>query len=76
MSDGRSWDGVRGLLRALALRAVLRLHGLFVRWGLLDHPYGREYARTHYTVTGRRRDPDAAAGEDPTAAAMEAGADE
>jgi hypothetical protein len=24
-----------------------------VRWGLLKHPYGREYARQQYTVTGR-----------------------
>lgn len=40
-------------------RAVHRLTGLLVRWGMLDHPYGQEYARERYTVTGRRR-PDSA----------------
>jgi hypothetical protein len=34
-------------------RVVQRLVGLFVRWGLLEHPYGREYARQQYTLTGR-----------------------
>jgi len=29
-----------------------RLHRLFVRWGLLKHPYGREYAKQRYTVFG------------------------
>jgi hypothetical protein len=36
-------------------RLVHRITGLFVRWGLLKHPYGREYARQRYTLTGRRR---------------------
>jgi hypothetical protein len=26
-----------------------------VRWGLVKHPYGQEYARDRYTLTGRRR---------------------
>jgi hypothetical protein len=35
-------------------RIIHRLTGLFVRWGLVEHPYGREYAVERYTVTGRR----------------------
>jgi hypothetical protein len=35
-------------------RIVQRLTGLFVRWGVLSHPYGREYARERYTLSGRR----------------------
>jgi hypothetical protein len=38
----------------LRKRFVHRLTGLFVRWGMLKHPYGREYARERYSVTGRR----------------------
>ena len=34
-------------------RVIRRLVGVLVRWGLLKHPYGREYARRQYTVTGR-----------------------
>jgi hypothetical protein len=40
---------------ALRRRVVYRVTGLFVRWGLVSHPYGREYARERYTLTGRRR---------------------
>ena len=39
---------------ALRSRFVFRVTGLFVRWGLISHPYGREYARERYTLTGRR----------------------
>jgi hypothetical protein len=34
-------------------RVVKRVVGLLVRWGVIKHPYGREYAREQYTVTGR-----------------------
>jgi hypothetical protein len=40
---------------AFRRRVVYRVTGLFVRWGLIGHPYGREYARERYTLTGRRR---------------------
>jgi hypothetical protein len=39
----------------LRYRAVHRLTGLMVRWGIIDHPYGQEYAKQRYTFTGRRR---------------------
>lgn len=32
-----------------------RLEALLLRWGLLDHPYGRAYVRERYTLLGRRR---------------------
>jgi hypothetical protein len=35
-------------------RVAHRLTGLFVRWNLIGHPYGREYAMERYTLTGRR----------------------
>jgi len=35
-------------------RIVQRITGLFVRWGVISHPYGREYARERYTLLGRR----------------------
>ncbi|WP_318568913.1 hypothetical protein [Salinigranum marinum] len=35
-------------------RIVQRITGLFVRWGVISHPYGREYARERYTLSGRR----------------------
>ena len=35
-------------------RVAHRLTGLFVRWNLIGHPYGREYATERYSVTGRR----------------------
>jgi hypothetical protein len=38
----------------LSCRLAGRLTRLFVRWGLIRHPYGREYAREQYTLTGRR----------------------
>ncbi|WP_152042021.1 hypothetical protein [Salinigranum salinum] len=38
----------------LSRRLTGRLIRLFVRWGLIKHPYGREYAREQYTLTGRR----------------------
>ncbi|WP_318568912.1 hypothetical protein [Salinigranum marinum] len=39
---------------ALRNQLVYRVTGLFVRWGMVKHPYGREYARERYTITGRR----------------------
>ncbi len=45
----------------LRYRAIHRLTGLMARWGLVEHPYGQEYAKERYTVTGRRR-PDSAFG--------------
>ena len=36
---------------------VHRVTGLFVRWGLVRHPYGREYATEQYTLTGQRMPP-------------------
>ena len=33
---------------------VTRLHRLLLYWGLLSHPYGREYVRERYTPTGGR----------------------
>jgi hypothetical protein len=33
---------------------VKRLVNLFAYWGLIEHPYGREYVRERYTITGRR----------------------
>jgi hypothetical protein len=36
-------------------RVAHRLTGLFVRWNLIGHPYGREYAMEQYSITGRRR---------------------
>lgn len=44
-------------------RTIHRLTGLFVRWGLLEHPYGREYAKERYSLTGRRVSQSAAASE-------------
>jgi hypothetical protein len=34
-------------------RVLTRVIGFLVRWGLLEHPYGREYAREQYSLTGR-----------------------
>ena len=31
---------------------TLRLHRALVYHGFLKHPYGRRYAREHYTATG------------------------
>jgi hypothetical protein len=42
-------------------RVAHRLTGLFVRWNLIGHPYGREYALERYSVTGRRIPVDAEA---------------
>ena len=36
----------------LRRRVLYRVHRLFVYWGLVDHPYGREYAKAHYTPLG------------------------
>ena len=38
----------------LRRRAIHRLTGLFVRWDLVEHPYGRDYAKEQYSLTGRR----------------------
>lgn len=35
------------------MSAIGRLQCAFIRWGLLKHPYGREYAREHYTLSGK-----------------------
>ncbi|PSP74169.1 hypothetical protein BRC86_06715 [Halobacteriales archaeon QS_3_64_16] len=41
-------------------RAILgRLVGVLVRYDLLEHPFGRAYARARYTRTGRKRSPEA-----------------
>lgn len=32
---------------------VKRVARVFTRLGLIKHPYGREYAREHLTLTGR-----------------------
>jgi hypothetical protein len=39
---------------AVRNRVLNRVTGLFVRWDLIKHPYGREYARERYSFTGRR----------------------
>jgi hypothetical protein len=39
---------------AVRNRVLNRITGLFVRWDLIKHPYGREYARERYSFTGRR----------------------
>jgi hypothetical protein len=39
---------------AVRNRVLNRVTGLFVRWDLIEHPYGREYARERYSLTGRR----------------------
>lgn len=39
----------------LRRRFINRLTGLFVRWGIISHPYGREYAKENYTLTGKNR---------------------
>jgi hypothetical protein len=36
----------------LRKRIVLRIVRIFVYWGLIRHPYGREYAQWRYTPTG------------------------
>lgn len=51
---------------ALRQRTIHRLTGLFARWGLIEHPYGREYARERYTITGRRVLPSASESEQCT----------
>jgi hypothetical protein len=40
--------------RGMAGWVGIRLHRSLVYWGLLKHPYGREYAKQHYTPTGKR----------------------
>ncbi|OAQ54125.1 hypothetical protein HTG_00930 [Natrinema mahii] len=37
---------------SLRKRLGLRLHRALLYWGLLDHPYGREYAKERYTPLG------------------------
>ena len=47
-------------LSGLDDRAILgRLVGVLVRYDLLEHPFGRAYARAHYARTGRKRSPEA-----------------
>jgi len=43
--------------RSLMDRAVLRLHRALVFHGFIKHPYGRDYARDHYSPLGGRRQP-------------------
>ncbi|GAB3037479.1 hypothetical protein [Natronobiforma cellulositropha] len=38
-------------------RLTLRLHRLLVYWGLLKHPFGRDYVAEHYTPTGGQSTP-------------------
>lgn len=40
-------------------RAGLRLHRALLYWGLLNHPFGREYVREHYSPTGKETKPPA-----------------
>lgn len=37
-------------------RVVFRVTGLLTRWGVVKHPYGRDYAEKRYSLTGRRRE--------------------
>lgn len=37
-------------------KVATRFHRICVRWGLLKHPYGREYVTEHYTITGKRKE--------------------
>lgn len=41
---------------SLQKRLGLRLHRALLYWGLLDHPYGREYAKERYTPFGGERE--------------------
>ncbi|WP_312907596.1 hypothetical protein [Natronosalvus caseinilyticus] len=38
-------------------RIGLRLHRTMVYWGLLHHPFGRDYVRKHYSPTGKETIP-------------------
>lgn len=40
----------------LKRRFLYRVQRLFVYWGLLEHPYGREYAKDRYTPLGNYSD--------------------
>jgi hypothetical protein len=47
-------------LSGLDDRAIVgRLVGVLVRYDLLEHPFGRAYARARYTKTGRKRSAEA-----------------
>ena len=40
------------------MKLIHRLQRLFIRWGVIKHPYGREYAKEHIGLFGGYRDPD------------------
>lgn len=41
---------------SLKRKAMHRITGLFVRYGLIKHPYGREYAKENYTLLGGKKE--------------------
>jgi len=40
---------------AVRKRVGFRLHRVLLYRGLLKHPYGRKFAREHYSLTGKER---------------------
>lgn len=36
-------------------RALGRIERTMTYWGLLKHPFGREYVREHYSPTGKEK---------------------
>lgn len=36
-------------------RALGRIERAMTYWGLLKHPFGREYVREHYSPTGKKK---------------------
>ena len=40
----------------LPMSVGMRLHRILVRWGLLGHPWGHEYARERITLLGGVKD--------------------
>ncbi|QSW98236.1 hypothetical protein [Haloterrigena alkaliphila] len=48
-------------------RVLVRLERTMAYWGLLKHPFGREYVREHYSPTGKqRKDPEETVVDIPT----------
>ncbi|ACM58419.1 hypothetical protein Hlac_2859 [Halorubrum lacusprofundi ATCC 49239] len=39
-------------------RTLFRFQRLCYRWKLLKHPYGYDYVRQQYSLTGKRTSPD------------------
>lgn len=51
----------------LRKRVLVRVERTMCYWGLLKHPFGREYVREHYSPTGREtKAPEERAVEIPT----------